>query len=151
MTLEWSALTHYRSPPARKRHSSHRRGSALVLTLTSALVCALKHSVSEPVIGEGAKTSLDKRPWKNERGVGDHCGGSPGVTEIAFSRASRVPISGRREGGVSILRIFEGSPIESPYELTNDLFVFRRVAKGGCSTLRRPSKVILQPINPPQT
>jgi len=100
MTLDWSPLTRYRSPPARKRHSSY--GSDSVLVLTSSLVCALKHSVSGHVTGR-RQDFLGQEAMDDERGkLGDHSG-SPGATEIAFPRVSRVPISGRREAGVSIL------------------------------------------------
>jgi hypothetical protein len=50
----------------------HGRGSVLVLT--SALVCALKHSVSGPVIRKPPRL-LWTRGLEDERGeLGDHCG-----------------------------------------------------------------------------
>jgi hypothetical protein len=63
MTLEWSPLTRYRSPAARKRHSSHGGpgpdvGVGVRSETFGFWACHQK----------GAKTSLDKRPWKTKGG-----------------------------------------------------------------------------------
>jgi hypothetical protein len=132
MTLEWSPLTRYRSPAARKRHSNHRRGSALVLT--SALVCALKHSVSGHVTGR-RQDFLGQEAmelWKTK-------GGSWEIIVVVRGHRNSIPksitspdLGSARRSCFHSMNI-EGSPIESSYELTNECSCFEESQKEGAA------------------